>query len=1274
MENENILVSQELSNKENSVGEVQKPETKSKKSSKTLDMLEKVREEERAKLEALKLREQEKTRLAIEKERARLEAELAKEIRELEKQLDRAKSASSKIKSQIPPTIDLSKILTEETNFESIPDENIDVDTVAFVEEETEKPKTKKAKKAQTKSKATKIDEKIKKAAKTKKIEKVKENTLEKEEKEIETIQESFEAIKAEELKEVGIEKNSLELGEIEQIQDETNIQTLKMENSEENNNEETFSKDEVLNLQVENESSIENETLSLKQAEVKTKDGEIINQTKEEIVIHPNEEKISINDNATIAIESRKEKIEVEDANESLVQEDNKKDLKIESLDETVKEEPILDKVEEVNIEEKLKENLIEMSNESLVQEDNKKDSKIESLDETVKEEPILDKVEEVNIEENSKENSIEMQTEKPLEKISEAKEEEVKTNANLSSSTKYPLFNNSIESNINNKVLITSKLESTLPKGITMKEVKEDKPMDLFNRSIYTKESTKNVDGKGKPSTAMTSLQKLKEKIAAQKRLEKELMEREAIKVQEKEKTLQEKFLSLQKIIEDEENFVNLEELEQERERNAYLSKQIQELEGQIDSLQRIVDKVIGLNVDGINVINPTTWELTEEFKNLATDTTNLNNTILEIEEELDALTKSREEYMNKLMQAEESYKALEQLFTQQEQVINDLNMQINYLREQLAKEKVINKEYQTQIERLKSEKIRLERNIKYFKPTDVTYEEGNEGVYGLLMDLERLNEEVKKLLANDDVKKYKEEIAKKDLEIGSLKQQLDELKNRIDKMQEIPYYANPVNLFIPRDYAYAKNAQDSFDVYFNEIKKLREEIEKLKQPQQSQMVEPIAKPQTFTEESKTEQEDRDSEVEVKELQEEVDSKQKRIFELEKLIQEKDQYIETIKKQMQELTEEDIFDPEFKRKIRIVREKKAELEYRGVEEEKLYEELVKKYNSQIQAVKLEIDAIKDKMFELDLHYRQSKDHSLTAKDEYEKNKAKLLVELQLLEAKNDNYNEELSKAKAKYERFKKNKEVELKKLNEEEVNIIQFYMNKMLQDKHMNHVLRSTKEEKESLMRELDELKGENLEETIDLEEIEDDVNDDKIIALETKIKQVELELQDLNKQQNTYQEKYAELKQELNKRLDAENNLKLNDEDIALYAQTRASLEDYQAQHAEISQKVALLQTEIDNTSGYTREELLRKKAEITDLVVKREDLKAKIEFFNNKLNDLEKIENVLTYKRLLSQINQIRKIMKDHHIAIDNLLNEINNKTKELENLKSELKML
>ena len=66
----------------------------------TMDSLERIREEERMKLEALKEKEQEKTRLAIENERARLESELAKEIRDLENQLNRAKNASQKVKSR----------------------------------------------------------------------------------------------------------------------------------------------------------------------------------------------------------------------------------------------------------------------------------------------------------------------------------------------------------------------------------------------------------------------------------------------------------------------------------------------------------------------------------------------------------------------------------------------------------------------------------------------------------------------------------------------------------------------------------------------------------------------------------------------------------------------------------------------------------------------------------------------------------------------------------------------------------------------------------------------------------------------------------------------------------------------------------------------------------------------------------------------------------------------------------------------------------------------
>lgn len=87
------------------------------KEEKTMDVLEKIREEERAKLEALKEKEQEKTRLAIEKERTRLEAELAKEIKDLESQLNRAKNASQKVKARTPVssgTVEIPSILVEE--------------------------------------------------------------------------------------------------------------------------------------------------------------------------------------------------------------------------------------------------------------------------------------------------------------------------------------------------------------------------------------------------------------------------------------------------------------------------------------------------------------------------------------------------------------------------------------------------------------------------------------------------------------------------------------------------------------------------------------------------------------------------------------------------------------------------------------------------------------------------------------------------------------------------------------------------------------------------------------------------------------------------------------------------------------------------------------------------------------------------------------------------------------------------------------------------------
>ncbi len=82
----------------------------------------------------------------------------------------------------------------------------------------------------------------------------------------------------------------------------------------------------------------------------------------------------------------------------------------------------------------------------------------------------------------------------------------------------------------------------------------------------------------------------------------------------------------------------------------------------------------------------------------------------------------------------------------------------------------------------------------------------------------------------------------------------------------------------------------------------------------------------------------------------------------------------------------------------------------------------------------------------------------------------------------------------------------------------------------------------------------------------------------------------------------------------------------------------------------------------------------KTEINELVVVREDLKAKMEFYKAQLVELETNENITMFKKLINQINQIRKITKDHQDLAANIKEEIESTTQEIEQIKDELKSL
>lgn len=151
-------------------------------------------------------------------------------------------------------------------------------------------------------------------------------------------------------------------------------------------------------------------------------------------------------------------------------------------------------------------------------------------------------------------------------------------------------------------------------------------------------------------------------------------------------------------------------------------------------------------------------------------------------------------------------------------------------------------------------------------------------------------------------------------------------------------------------------------------------------------------------------------------------------------------------------------------------------------------------------------------------------------------------------------------------------------------------------------------------------------------------------------------------------------TELKNELNKRLEIENNLKQNDDDVYEYTSTLQKLEECEIDYKEKNEKIALLQLEIESNGALDKEVLLRKKAEISDLIVHREDLKTKMDFFKVKLEGLEAKNGVITYKKINNQINQIKKVSKDYRLAAEAIKADVQTKTAQLENLRNDLKGL
>jgi hypothetical protein len=885
-----------------------------------------------------------------------------------------------------------------------------------------------------------------------------------------------------------------------------------------------------------------------------------------------------------------------------------------------------------------------------------------------------------------------------------------------------------------------------------------------------------TAEIDGtastEDEPRMVINSLQKLREKIYAQKQLERELMEKEASKIQEKDKQLLEKLAAFS---EDEVHAAELDDLKQAKAQIESLISENEKQLRRLNELESIINKVKALKINNIEIINGETFEVSNDFIRLTKDKIDVNSAVIDIERELDALTKAHQETIRKLRESEVSHRELEKTYSGRlEQLTRDsenYQAEIIKLQAEISRKENLYQETLRNMEFLNQEKLSLEHKVANLNQVilrseeKINEEKDNNQAYlfkietleanrrkmeneisGLNAEIYMLNEklnkrlqasvntaaridalEAEKTVLEAKIVQLSKQLAMKnniyrqneypDNDLNRILSEIERLKNEVKRIagqpvfddfpeyplreqtplqpekadSSCPYY----RFFNP---AMVPNTEKTPQVLNNdlaaEIAKLRNEFQELKQVKETPKVDNVEIERIKAEQAK-ELQDLQSELEkhkddLKALTEEKEreiaelsesfkmqlqakdnekemlkaEKDRKIQELEKLIGEKDSVIQKINDELKRLNEDDIFDPEFKRKIRVIRNMKREAEEKAAKEEQNHQGNSKALKEKIDAKTVEIDLINDKLFQLEMNYKQNRDFSSPAQEEYEKTKSKLMIERQLQEERRRDLEDDLTRLNFKYQSYLNTKDAELEKLNTEESQIIEYYLNKLRHSKSKELLkLQEAENEKEALENQLEEIKSEE-------EAPEEDYQPGSGDYIGNNYETLQNEIRELTRQYNEYYRQITELKAEQDKRIEVEKQLRAKEKAVYDYCTGKINLDECLKTYQEKSKLIEDKQEELAKTSTRPedRNAQLKLKAEIQDLDVHRNDLRAKIDFYRKQLMELENQEIVQNYKSLIMQMEKIRAIQREKREQAEAIKVQVQAKTKELESLR------
>ena len=412
-------------------------------------------------------------------------------------------------------------------------------------------------------------------------------------------------------------------------------------------------------------------------------------------------------------------------------------------------------------------------------------------------------------------------------------------------------------------------------------------------------------------------------------------------------------------------------------------------------------------------------------------------------------------------------------------------------------------------------------------------------------------------------------------------------------------------------------------------------------------------------------------------------------RIKLLEQEIYQRDQQIMQMRDRYSNVDEQSIVDPEFKNKIRRIRDMKRELNT-SFEDEKIYlNKSIYQVEQQIKQKKVEIDAAKAKVDNIEKEYSGQTDRTSLGREVYLNKKGTAVIELELFEEKLRRLtDEDLKSLQDRYSYLTESYNERIEQLNKSEADIISYYLNEMKSNLIKNDVNYNAKvEEKDYLVKQLNELNVAQQETQTTLmknnmalskaietnKEIKAQLLIDKKENLEKNIKKLENDYKVKNDECNELIKKLNLVNQKYDERVKAKVGIESSDSTIIEYLQLKKDIDSYTKEYRDNIDEASAITEQLDNSTEATmdRTEMLHLRAKERDLDIINTDLLAKIEFFKKKLNFLANDEKIVYYTNLVNSIKEIETKGHEFNEYIEKLKTEIAQIVSETEKNKKDL---